>query len=46
MKPHLRKTVLGFGDLLWSCSMTGTRTTYFPTAWGAFRKWQTLNGIE
>ena len=46
MKPHLHKTILGFGEALWACSLAGTKTTYFPTAWGAFRKWQILNGVE
>ena len=46
MRPHLHKTTLVFGEPLWACSLTGTKTTYFPTAWGAFRKWQILNGVE
>jgi hypothetical protein len=46
MKPHLHKTVLNFGEPLWACRMAGTRTAYFSTAWGAFRKWQIFNRVE
>jgi len=46
MKPRLYKTLFVTGESMWVCSMPKTRTSYFPTLWGAFRKWQIFNGVE
>ena len=46
MKPHLYKTLFVTGESMWVCSMNGTKTSYFLTPWGAFRKWQIFNGVE
>jgi len=47
MKPHIISRVCVDGERMFYCSMPGTKTKHFYTAWGAYMKWKWTNfGVE